>query len=95
MNLPELDTIAIESKGRFLRKNVTSITLNNYGIKEAFFINKGIKRALPPAKTISGVLMAYPFSIENAGNPFDVDLTIDFPEKTGRVIIDFFQNTNC
>lgn len=89
-----LQTITFESKQRFNKKSLTGVTINNYSTTAVSFINQGVTRDLPPAQTVVGVLVPMPFEINNSGNAFDLDLTIDFSAGTGRVVIDYFEENS-
>jgi hypothetical protein len=75
-------------------KDVTSLTISNYGSSIAKVTIDGIERDVPAYNPLIGVPFGS-FNIPGDGTACDLDLYIDFVGGTGEVILDYRREKTC
>jgi hypothetical protein len=84
-----INTVSIQSNQRFTEKNVVSASFNNYSAEAIIIVHKGVEIELPQASDVNGTLVPIPFRFEFAGTFFDLDITVKFPSKIGKLLIHY------
>ena len=88
------DSIVVTSAYNQVFENCLSISIANYGDKEVTLNVNGAQRTLPPGN-VSPNVPIYSFGFSCEGIPFDIQIELQFPNGSSKVIIDKSTLKDC
>lgn len=90
---PSAEVFSNEKKQIF--KDLLSISVANYGDKDAVIVVNNVSRNLPKATTIAPITPTFAYYYACEGIPFDIEIEFQFPNGATQIVVDKAQIKEC